>query len=274
MSALYFKGKKFDNIPGTWNDLKPNQLITIAGLLHANIHPNEAVFKIIMCLLEIRKHWWLAWNLLLKTSHEDKIDFMADTRLLADFILTPESYSLTRNLIPVITIPRTIRKSERLYGPPDSCKKMVFMEFIKAETYYLAYRKNYTNVPLRMQSLNRLIAVLYRHKQIISNTSTWNGDVREVYNDNTVIYRAEKIIAQIPDNIKYAILIFYISCRAIKVERYNHVFSGETGSGGGNWIDALRSMAGGALNMEKISMVDADVALYDLNKSIEESKRK
>ena len=275
MSTIYHKGRKFDNIPGTWNDLKPNQLIRIAGLLHSSISPDEAVFRIIMCLIEIKQHWWLAWDLMIQTSFEDKIDFMAESMHLTDFIIKPEEYSLTRQLLPVITIPRVLRRDDRLYGPPDKCNKMVFLEFIKAETYYLAYRKNFTNVPMRMQSLDRLIAVLYRHKQTKKDLSTWNGDAREIYNDNSVIYRAEKYISRIPVNIKYAILIFYISCRDVKVKRYNHVFGADSsGSGGGNWIDALRSMAGGALHMEEMAMVDADVALYDLNKSIEESSKR
>lgn len=274
MSTLYFYGRKYDNIPGTWNDLKPEQLITIAGLLHSRISPDEAVFRVIMSLLEIRKRWRLAWKLFLLNS-EERLELLADLRLFTDFIFDDKKIDLTKQILPVITVPYTLRRSDVLYGPPDKCRKLVFMEFIKAETYYLMFRNNFTNVPKRMEALNKLVSVLYRHKQQKINKATWNGDIRETYNDNIVTYRAEKITSRIPDNVKYAILLFYIGCRQLRVSRYKFVFGKSSGGSGGQggWIDAIRSMAGGARHMEEMAMVDADLALYDLDKLIEESTK-
>ena len=61
--------------------------------------------------------------------------------LLVDFIFDEDKIDLTRQLLPIIRVPRPIRKSILLYGPEEKCKKMVFMEFIKAETYYLRSAK-------------------------------------------------------------------------------------------------------------------------------------
>lgn len=270
MSELHFNGHKY-TIPGRWNDLKPHQLVTIAGLLHSNMNVDEAKFRILMCLMEMKKRWYLSLRIMFM-SWDEKADLLADFRLLAEFLFDDEKLDLTRQLLPSIKVPAGIKKSDMLYGPPDNCKKMVFMEFIKAETYYLKFRKNFTNLPARLEALDKLVAVLYRHKKKKIDFSSWDGDLREVYNDNTVVFRASRIVSKIPENVKYAILLFYISCRNVKINRYKHVF-GNSGSGNGNWIDALRSMAGGAIHMQEMAMVDAEVALYDLDKIIEESQK-
>ncbi len=275
MSHLYINGRKLF-VPGKWDDLTAQQLVKVAATLHADITVDEARTRVLFILLHPRRYFWLSWLLLFRMKQYDRLDFLADARLFIEYIFDIENVDLTRQLLPVIKITRTFRKRIYLYGPADRCKNLVFMEFIKAETYYLSYRKNYANVPERLAALDKLVAVLYRPKQSDEDQADpmWNGDIRQVYNDNLVETRLP-IVSRIDTATKYAILMHYDGCRKVRINKFRYVFPKTKSSGsGGNWIDALRSMAGGAMHMEKMAMVDCDTALYDLDKLIEESKKR
>lgn len=273
MNQIIIRGEVIQ-VPGKWHELSHSQFVHIAYILHEVTNINYARLLLIITIVQPRRYLWLCWHLLFRVNQKERENLISEWLLLIEFLFD-KAPEIKINPIKKVRVWHKCRLST-LYGPPDIGNKMTFMELIKADTYYLLYRQSYANLPKRIEALNKLVAVLYREKQKIYEPTKWNGDFRHAYNDAIVDYYVP-MVAKMPLAKKYAIVMWYDSIRRKRAARFPSVFPEGEGSGsgkGGNWIDALRQMAGGALNMEQMAGVDADVALYDLNKTLEESRKK
>ncbi|MEM7298926.1 MAG: hypothetical protein AAF391_11745 [Bacteroidota bacterium] len=277
MNQIIVDNKSYD-VPGAWNELDRTQLIQITKTLHSIDHPDKQILRVVSALLKVRSRIWLAYILGLKLKGDEKIDTLADLRYLSQWVFTSE-VDLTKQLIKNIRI-NWLKPSWTLYGPPDGCKKLCFMEFIKAETYFLNFRFNPFNKAVRTTALNNLVATLYRPKKTHMDLTKFNGDIRQEYNDDLIDYLAEKYTAKISFEIKLSIALFYEGCRKQREKQFPNIFKKVSSSNESKpeppntsaWIDALRDMAGGALKMEELGKTDVDIVLFDLNKRIIEAK--
>lgn len=162
---------------------------------------------------------------------------------IGDFFFT--SLELKKNLLPVITPYRGVKAltGEKYYGPLNF-DNLVALEYSFADVYYVRFKKN----PKNIKHLDTLIAILYRARKPNYNPDSpdTDGDPRERFNRITVDKRVE-LFAKLPVNVKYAILIWYESCRSQLPKKYPHVFTKETREKkkkGATMIDILLELAG------------------------------
>lgn len=288
MHEFIINKRKYE-VASSWDEVRGDEQVKIAEVLHSPLEKKEALIRIFLILADVRKHFWLRIDLLFRLPKEAKYDLMR----LVEWTLV-QDYDCTEQKLPVIRSRGLI--GHKLYGPLRECRRFVFIEFIEADTAYLEFRKNFDNAIVRKQALDLLVVILYRDRNPetphLTGTSlftarksgyqaTWNGDPRCVYNSNTNEYRVKEI-RRLPDGYKYAILMFYHACHMQWEKQYTNIFkrvkqepeSGTEETAGGNpWAGALKSLAGGAINIEKMMEVNASAALSDLDDRIAEQER-
>jgi hypothetical protein len=230
MNCVFINNKKY-TAPGSFNELSKEQLLHIIALLHSRLNKISYQMKVLFTLVSFKK----------KDLKGVNAEHLYDMLALTDFTLT--KINLTKNLLPEIKV-----NGITLHGPSDRLSNIIFIEFIKAEKYYIDYAKTNNEA-----SLNKLVAILYRPQRIdISATDPkFDGDIRERYNDHFIESRSAvgSPLAGVPINIKRAIFFFYQSCRESIVAIFPEIFQEpEEGSkpekGSQGWTDVLINLAG------------------------------
>jgi hypothetical protein len=224
------------HIPGNWNELTGEQLISMARIITENAPLDELKLKLLFAFADIhalqrpavlvndKEHFWIRFK---------QRKFMVPAQSLA-FIMTPfiqffsekseneyiVSPNLTRQLLPVIKAGK-----QTLYGPGDGLSNITLREFIFTETAFSDYL--HAN---DASARDKLIAVLYRPSGKIKPCSiNFTGDIRERFNDNIIDSRI-KIVADMPDATKKAILWYYEGCKRHIAYLFPNVF--REGNGG------------------------------------------
>lgn len=243
---IYHKNKSF-LLPESPEELTGKQLIGIAGLLHQQY---TTVLKASLSALRILSGMSpLRFYLL---SPEVKMKSLEHVQWIFDKI------SITKNLIPVY---------KNFYGPAEELNNMTLAEFHFAERYYSQIKdEDYDALP-------HLIATIYRKAKPGYNKSLdKDGDARQKFNSNVVDYYAKQI-TKWPDAVKFAILIFYDSCRDRIAKDNKEIFSG-TGEGDGlGMYSVMRGLAGPKFGeIEKVEEMLLHNALLELNLIREEEK--
>ena len=270
MHTVYFSKRKVET-PSAFNELSRGQLLRVVEVMHTRGTWAEKTAAYTLILLKIKKRLWLAWLWLFRIGAEAK----AEVTKITAFLFEPPH--LTVNKLPRVKVGRWWQPM-CLYGPKDGLGHIVFMEFVKAETYYLAYRKHLKaeNAKAAEKALDALIAVLYRPKRKKRDAATFNGDQRQPYNDDRVAWLCA-YAARLHAAEKQAILLFYLSCRDLLIRPFTHLYreqpqavfsNGQEEVKSDDWLSAIYALADGALNMEKVAMLDARLALYDLDRRI------
>lgn len=280
MHTLYIGNRKID-FPSCWEEVSGEQLVQLAAILHGQMTKQEAMARLLMVLMNMRQQPIITRILwVFAVGSDAKYDCLRGVQ----WVLTEENL-VTKNRMPVISLPpaRWWGKSLKLYGPLDECKKLVFLEFIEADMAYLDFRRSFEDEGKRNQALNRLVAVLYRTKNADMPRrkyagTKWNGDPRAPYNSDILDY-VQAEMDRLPMGVKYAVLMFYHACHMRWEGMFQHIFKKADaqsveggGSSGGNWAGALKSLAGGSLNVEQMSKANALFALMDLDDRIRESE--
>jgi hypothetical protein len=235
------------------------QLKEIAGILHAEIPLPEARVRLLLSLLNVRRSLRLQWLFLFSISDESRYDM----ELLTDWILEGVN-GLTRQLLPILRI-----GLKKLYGPADELANLSFVEFIKAESAYIAYAK--TRDP---EALDLLVAILYRakRKDYDPTSPDFDGDIREKYNDHLLAGRV-KLVSRLPLATRQAIFLFYDGCRSLILKQYSNVFRKpkDGDAKGRGWGHVLRSLAGSVNEYERTAFQPLGTVLTDLDMAIQES---
>lgn len=266
-------GKRQIDFPSEWKELNGDQLVEISRILHSRIERSEAIARILMVLMEMRKQsLWIRFAWAFRVTREFKYDCLA----AAEWVLSTD-YDCTDNKLPIVRS----RKGYNLYGPLRECRRFVFIEFIEAYMAYLDFRKHFDDPDKRTEALDRLFIILYRDKNPHMPTTRrgsvhhWNGDPRCEYNGNVLDYRLREA-EYIPIGYKYAALMFYQACYMRWEHNHPNIFkkaeAQSASSGGGNLAGALKSLAGGSLNIDKMMKVNASAALRDLDDRIAEAE--
>lgn len=159
---------------------------------------------------------------------------------LTDFLLG-EQLTFTKQLLPWVG-----SKWRRLYGPADGLKNVRFLEFVFADSYFMAYAQGRDP-----KWLHHLLAVLYRpqRRPYRPRAAAYGGDRRQDFNQALLDERVARM-AQLPLAEQLAILTWYRGCRRALELRYPLVFAppgeGQATENAGGWDHALREMSGQA----------------------------
>lgn len=243
---IYDKGKSF-TLPENVEELTGKQFIQLAGLLHQQY---TTVLKASLTALRILsgmshlKFYFLSNEVKLKTIEHVMWVF--------------DKITITKNLVP---------EYKGFYGPAEDLNNMTLSEFHFAEQYYAEVAgENYASLP-------HLIATIYRKaKPGYNKKMDVDGDVREKFNSNVVDFYAEKI-SKWPDAVKFAILIFYDSCREKIANDYKQIFSGPGESDGLGMYSVIRKLAGNKFGeVEKVEEMLLHNALLELTLIMDEEK--
>lgn len=253
MKKVIYNKKKFILLPEKPEELSGRQLIAIAGLLHS-----EYITVIKASLSALRILGNLSRWKFLRVSHELRLGCLPHVQWIFDKI------TITKNLIP---------RYKNFYGPADELNNLTLAEFHFAEKYYSEIKgDDYAALP-------HLIATIYRPaKSGYNKDLNRDGDVRQKFNSNVVDYYAKKI-SKWPDAVKFAILIFYDSCRNKIADENPDIFGGGEGEDDGlGMYSVMRGLAGPKFgDIEKVEEMFLQNALTELNlihQEDEELKRK
>lgn len=248
MNKIIYHKNKSIIIPTDISEVTGKQFIAISGLLHSEY---ISVLKASLSALRILGN--LSWWKFLRVSNEVRLGCLPYVQWIFDKI------SITKNLIP---------KYKGFYGPSEELNNVTISEFHFAEKYYSQIKEN------DYDALPHLIAVLYRPaKHKYNKKLDQDGDVRQKFNSNVVDYYAG-IISDWPENVQYAVLIFYDGCRKKIEEDYPDVFSGGSGEDDGlGMYGVMRGLAGPKFgDIEKVESMLLHNALLELNLICEEEK--
>lgn len=215
MNTIQYGNKKI-NCPESWNDLTKKQLLSISLSISKTVtdpaaeNYSELIYasKIESIRSVLKMPWYKYMHV---TSGQ-----IAQLFPLVDFLNTID---LDKQLIPSVRV-----GFKKYYGPSKGLRQSTFGEFIAADTYF----GNFINTGDFLH-LHKLIACLYRPKQAnyseVKNTTKWNGDIREEFNDNLIASRAECFAKSLPLSYKWAILYFYYGFRNKHVLSFKNIFS-------------------------------------------------
>jgi hypothetical protein len=218
----------------TWNELTREQLLRLMPILYgAYTDLRRQRIDLLWVLLGIN------WALGLAITPEQ---YVLQLFPLTDFLLA-ETVGLTVQLLPSVEL-RWYQR--RLWGPADAFRNLRFLEFVFADSYFVAHASTGDE-----QWLNRLLAVLYRPQRFPyrPNSAKYSGDRRQDFNESLVDARAQQL-AELPMAEKLAILTWYRGCRQALEQRYPLVFTPDheqqAADNSGGWAYVLREMSGAA----------------------------
>jgi hypothetical protein len=269
-------GKQKILYPSKWEEVSGDQLVQLADIMHSEISTAEALTRILIVLMNMRKQ---SLKIRFQWAFIVTYEFKYDCVKSAEWVLQND-FDCTDQKLPVIK--NKGKKGFSLFGPLMECRGLVFIEFIEADMAYLDVRKHYDDKVKRLEALDLLTVILYRdrNKEMPKSggrngLNDWNGDPRVPYNTNILDYRIKEV-KDMPIGYKYAIFLFYHACHMHLEKQNPNIFkkadAESEGNEGGNWASALKSLAGGSINVDKMMAVNASFALSDLDDRIAEAE--
>ena len=232
MHTLQLDGRP-KQVAATWDELSREQLLRLMPVLyHAYASKYEQLIELLAILFGINVVFALRFT---------PVQIL-EVKWMTAFLLG-EHVGLTRQLLPWL---RGKWYQRPLYGPADSLSNVRFLEFVFADSYFVAYASSQ-----EQQYLDRLLAVLYRPQRWPHRprAADYGGDRRQEFNENLVESRLARVAALRPAE-KLAVLTWYRGCRHALELRFPLVFTPaneETASRqAGGWDYVLREMSGQA----------------------------
>ncbi|MBN1546855.1 MAG: hypothetical protein JW902_09365, partial [Syntrophaceae bacterium] len=170
-------------------------------------------------------------------------DLFALSELLSWINSPSDSHNtLTKNLLPRITVRRKLLFRQHLFGPGDHLRDVIAIEFAKADAAYLAFCS--TGDPSR---LDDLVGTLYRPRK-------WYWRLEKLFTDQHTSSRRRYTERQstlhgycsfsLSLAVKYAVFLFFQGCRNELLTKYPEVFSSEGGENSGSigWAGVFRAL--------------------------------
>lgn len=202
-------------VPGTWNELSPRQLIIATRLLASLSHdPVKLRVRAVLAFNGLKNQLkptvgGICFLQRGRTSYPIPVDILQQAADRLTF-LTSES-TLTRQLLPRIA---------GMLGPDSGLANLTFLEFEESEKHFTDYSLNQ-----RPESLNALLATLYRKidKSAKPDSPDFSGDQRTKFNP-FIVPRNAKNFVRVDAAIKLAVYLFYAGCRNNLVRTFPRVF--------------------------------------------------
>jgi hypothetical protein len=220
-------------VPADWNELTRAQLLRLVPQLYgAFLDANEQRIQLLSILIGLPVLTLLGFT----DVH------LVQLLWLVDYLL--EGVGLTQQLLPWVQLPwRQDWRRRRWWGPLQSLRNLTFLEFVYADSYFVAYCQTKDEA-----WLHKLLAVLYRpqRRRYRPHAADYGGDRRQDFNQYLVAGRAAKL-AHLPAAEQLAILTWYRGCREQLEGRFHRVFtpSREEQAKTDGWAHVLREISGG-----------------------------
>lgn len=221
-------------IPSKWEELSAGQASTILEVLSYRKADKYTVAASLMSLL-FDKHWHILNNLPAEQLHE--------LMPVTNFIL--ETRPPVKNFYQKLNLRKKV-----CIAPADDLSNIGFGEWCFAYQAYHYYVLTKNNL-----YLNKLIATLYRPviPDLTENDPTYNGDLREPFNENLIISR-ERAVMEIGIRFRLSILAWFsASLNNIMQDRPNVFPMDEAGDAGSapvpaderrTWFTVFRELLG------------------------------
>jgi hypothetical protein len=176
MHELILNGRR-KAVAATWNELSRNELLQLVPVLYRHFtDPTQQKIELLAILFGINRLFALRFT---------AVQF-CQILWMTDFLLG-EHVELTEQLLPSVR-PRWYRR--KLYGPTSGLGNMRFLEFVFADSYFMAYNQDHD-----IQWLHKLLAVLYRPQRARyqPNAVNYGGDRRQDFNENLIDERVAEV---------------------------------------------------------------------------------
>lgn len=232
MNELSLNGRLKD-VAGSWNELSREQLLRLVPVLYRPYTDIQRQRIDLLCIL-----FGINAVFALRITPVQFCQIL----WLTDFLLG-EKVELTVQLLPWVRVRWYQRK---LYGPAAGLSNLRFLEFVFADSYFMAYSQSQDS-----QWLHKLLAVLYRPQRDRYRPSAvdYGGDRRQDFNENLVDERVPDV-ARLPLAVQLAILTWYRGCRHALEQEFPLVFTpaneNTASDSPGGWGYVLREMSGAA----------------------------
>ena len=271
MNRIFINTKKY-LVPGTWGELTKTQALQVLQLFSQQMSNEQLRYCLLLVLLQVKQSLRKQWLFMFRIPNNE----LRKALPLVDFLFKNPDFTIQR--MPSITV-----KGMKLYGPSDKLGTSSFIEYIKAEHYYLQYMKSQ-----HFNDLNYLIATLYRpSKGLVARMSEQLGfaeisaDKRLRFNDDTLDERAA-LVATLPAHFKSIILEYFHACRGWLGSSgvYPDLFiQDETKSKGEGkqteWLIILDDLAGKSFgNFMETAHTNLHLVFMNLNKTINRNLQK
>lgn len=193
-------------VPTAWHELSRRQLEAVATALYEC--QGEALIRALLAAL---MSWprWLAPAILTPAycqQHAHLVQFLLDDVAIAE------------QLIPSV---RPAWWRGRLFGPAAKLANVQFLEFVFADSLFMAAIRPKADGKV----LDQFVATLYRPQRAGYNPTApdYGGDRRQDFNRHLIEHHAAAV-ARLPLATKRAILLWYRGCRRLLEERYEDLF--------------------------------------------------
>jgi len=295
MIDISIEGKKY-LLPESWDDVTARDLSIISDL-YTRFYTTQDFLKFALIrLLDIRRNLVryrdqvaiargiyriIPFSIVVRhgiSKGKVKVFPQEDLLVLSQmltWINTPTSkVTLTRNLLPGITIRRSIFSRLHLYGPADQLRDVIAIEFAHADKAFLEYCA--TGDP---DKLDDLVSVLYRPRK-------WYWRIERLFTDKNNSMRMRytgikygrdsysSISLSLP--VKYAVFLHFQGCRNDLLSKYPFVFTSDGGSDGhsSGWAGVFRALTNENItDLDKVLELPIHTVLFDLNEKIRLNKQ-
>jgi hypothetical protein len=212
------KIKKYSiEVPGSWDELNPNQFGTAIYLLQVTTQADLQWIKLSLLSLLFEKHWTILQGLS-DLDRETLLNGMMDEDGNMLFEGLPDFFYQTepplRNYFPLLKT-----KSGNLLPSATDLSNICFGEWCFLDTYFEFYFRSHGDE----KWLNRMIATAYRLPDpgASENNPDYSGDLRQAFNENLVNIHSE-YIKDLPKHTKMAIFQWIaIALKKVKMIRPN-----------------------------------------------------
>jgi hypothetical protein len=252
MKVLSINAQKF-NLPGSWNELTPDQLLRIAELSEGERTEADFKLKVLLkvtglhlqernpVLLDGELHYYLKTPdknvYLVKVDDLNEVieylNFLFDYEQEKGKVMCVLSSRLTRNLIGPVKV-----GNEIWHGPADGLSNLKTGEYIRAETcLHNFYEKKNINF------LFMLFATLWRPEAVDPEST----DIREAFDDG-LIEKRSLMVRDVPNRVLLATVLFYTGCRKMLALKFEHASNGKKKADKDVFMSFMRMVNGLANN--------------------------
>ena len=237
-----------------WNELTKKQILSIVELLFGNnLKLTKQQWKYALLYKVLLKNELLNLKFIWLFTRLPKVDIISSLFPLVNWL--EAGNTLTDFKLKSFRVGFT-----RFYAPKDGLINLTIDEFQFTDGFYIDYKKN-----KNIDYLDGLIAVLYRRKQAGYNpiSPSYNGDIREVFNENTIVTNSKKA-SKLSLAKKHLILLAYEGSRNEIIENCPNLFSsketqqkGKSFGYGGLILELSGDKFGNHLETKKTNLITA-----------------
>lgn len=251
-----YRGTKRLQVPETWDELSPKQLVNVARILHAIKEPIKRDLELIKAICGLK------WTHLIRIAPEVIYESFFP---LIQWVYGEQAF--TMQLIPSVKIGREI-----FYGPETDLSNLRLVEFHFAERALYEWHQD----PENADALFAFISCIYRPaKKDYDIRLNPDGDVREIYNGALCEGYAKQLKKKMPIAVALAISVWYKGCRQRITSDHPRIFGGDAnGNDAPSYFLLMRSIAqqGTYGTLGEVEQLHLHTALYEMECALDEAE--